>query len=229
MNILLTNDDGFDSLGIRTLKELLSKYGTVVIVAPDSQRSANSASLSIGHPLTIDKVEEGVYKCNGTPVDCVSMGLCLLDMKFDLVVSGCNNGYNISYDTMYSGTVGAALESLIFRIPSIAVSAPHGSDFEVVRKYFDQVWKYIFDNELTSKEIYILSLGVALGWYKKQLDDVTQFRLHLSNKDFKSYSEQQNLQRRLERLGAMEEDLSEEITKYQIANLDKLPYFNGGA
>ena len=90
-----------------------------------------------------------------------------------------------------------------------------------------EVTNYVFDNELTSKEIYILSLGVALGWYKKQLDDVTQFRLHLSNKDFKSYSEQQNLQRRLERLGAMEEDLSEEITKYQLANLSKLPYFGG--
>ena len=89
------------------------------------------------------------------------------------------------------------------------------------------VTDYVFDNELTSKEIYILSLGVALGWYKKQLDDVTQFKLHLSNKDFKSYSEQQNLQRRLERLGAMEEDLSEEIQKYQIANLNKLPYFGG--
>ena len=90
-----------------------------------------------------------------------------------------------------------------------------------------KVTNYVFDSELTSKEQYILSLGVALGWYKKQLDDVTQFRLHLSNKDFKSYSEQQNLQRRLERLGAMEEDLSEEIQKYHIANLDKLPYFGG--
>lgn len=89
------------------------------------------------------------------------------------------------------------------------------------------VTNYVFDNELTSKEIYILSLGVALGWYKKHLDDVTQFRLHLSNKDFKSYSEQQNLQRRLERLGAMEEDFSEEVQKYQLSNLDKLPYFGG--
>ena len=92
---------------------------------------------------------------------------------------------------------------------------------------FVTVTDYVFDNELTSKEVYILSLGVALGWYRKQLDDVTQFKLHLSNKDFKSYSEQQNLQRRLERLGAMEEDLSEEIQKYQIKNLDKLPYFGG--
>ena len=162
MNILLTNDDGYDSLGIKTLKKLLSKYGTVVIVAPDSQRSANSASLSIGHPLTIDKVEDGVFKCNGTPVDCVSMGICLLNLDFDLVVSGCNNGYNISYDTMYSGTVGAALESLIFRIPSIAVSAPHGTDFETVKKHFDEVWKYIFDNKLTSTE-YLLNVNFPKG------------------------------------------------------------------
>ena len=81
------------------------------------------------------------------------------------------------------------------------------------------------DNDLTSKEQYLLALGVALFWYRKQLDDVTQFRLHLSNKDFKAHSEQQNLQRRLERLGAMEEDFSEEVQKYQLSNLDKLPFF----
>lgn len=91
-----------------------------------------------------------------------------------------------------------------------------------------EVKNYVFDNDLSSKEQYILSLGVALGWYKKQLDDVTQFKLHLSNKDFKSYSEQQNLQRRLERLGAMEEELSEEVIKYQLNNIDKLPFFGGG-
>ena len=86
---------------------------------------------------------------------------------------------------------------------------------------------YVFDNDLTSKEQYLLALGVALFWYRKQLDDVTQFRLHLSNKDFKAHSEQQNLQRRLERLGAMEEDFSEEVQKYQLSNLDKLPFFGG--
>lgn len=86
---------------------------------------------------------------------------------------------------------------------------------------------YVFDNELTSKEVYILCLGVSLGWYKKAMDDVTQFKLHLSTKNFKSYSEQQNLQRRLERLGAMEEELSEAIQQYQLNNLDKLPFFGG--
>lgn len=87
--------------------------------------------------------------------------------------------------------------------------------------------EYVFDADLSSKEIYILCLGVALGWYKKALDDVTQFKLHLSSKNFKSYSESQSISKRLERLGAMEEELSEAITAYQLNNFDKLPFFGG--
>lgn len=87
--------------------------------------------------------------------------------------------------------------------------------------------EYVFDADLSSKEVYILCLGVALGWYKKAMDDVTQFKLHLSSKNFKNYSESQNLSKRLERLGAMEEELSEAITSYQLNNFDKLPFFGG--
>ena len=87
--------------------------------------------------------------------------------------------------------------------------------------------EYVFDADLSSKEVYILCLGVALGWYKKALDDVTQFKLHLSSKSFKAYSEQANISKRLERLGAMEEELSEAITAYQLSNFDKLPFFGG--
>ena len=74
MNILLTNDDGYNSPGIELLKKKLVKYGNVIIVAPDSPRSGNSAALTILEPLQLEKVEENVYKCSGTPVDCVSMG-----------------------------------------------------------------------------------------------------------------------------------------------------------
>ncbi len=91
----------------------------------------------------------------------------------------------------------------------------------------EKVSEYVFDSDLTSREVYILCLGVALGWYKKALDDVTQFKLHLSTKDFKAFSEANNTQRRLERLGAMEEELSEAITSYQLNNFDKLPFFGG--
>ena len=158
MNILLTNDDGYNSPGIKCLQKLLSKYGKVVIVAPDSPRSGNSAALTILEPLQLEKVEEGVYKCSGTPVDCVSMGLCCFNIDFDLVVSGCNNGWNISYDTMYSGTVGAALESLIFFKPAIAVSTFYGSDFLEVEKYFDKVWQFIINNKLLSEK-YLLNIN----------------------------------------------------------------------
>lgn len=87
--------------------------------------------------------------------------------------------------------------------------------------------EYVFDKELTSKEVYILSLGIAMGIYKKEMDDVTQYRLHMSNKEFKAYSEASNLQKRLERYGAMQEELDEEITQYQLNNIDKLPFFGG--
>lgn len=87
--------------------------------------------------------------------------------------------------------------------------------------------EYVFDADLSSKEVYILCLGVALGWYKKALDDVTQFKLHLSTKNFKNYSESQSISKRVERLGAMEEELSEAITAYQLNNFDKLPFFGG--
>ena len=90
-----------------------------------------------------------------------------------------------------------------------------------------EITEYVFDADLSSKEVYILCLGVALGWYKKALDDVTQFKLHLSTKDFKSYSESQSISKRLERLGAMEEELSESITAYQLNNMNKLPFFGG--
>lgn len=162
MNILLTNDDGYDSLGIQTLKKVLGKYGTVLMVAPDSPRSGCSAALTIHEPLQLVKVGDNVYKCSGTPVDCVSMGLTCFNIDFDLVVSGCNNGWNISYDTMYSGTVGAALEALMFFKPAIAVSAHPGTDFSEVEKYFDKVWKFINSNKLLSNE-YFLNINFPLG------------------------------------------------------------------
>ena len=166
MNILLTNDDGYNSKGILLLKKLLSKYGTVVIVAPDSHRSGCGASLTITEPLQITKVEDNVYKCSGTPVDCVSMGLCCFNIDFDLVISGCNNGWNISYDTMYSGTVGACLEAMMFFKPAIAVSAHHQSDLSEVEKYFDEVWKYIHEHKLLSNE-YFLNVNFPNGEVKE--------------------------------------------------------------
>ena len=160
MNILLTNDDGYNSEGILLLKEKLLKHGRVVIVAPSKHMSAKSASLTLGEGFYIHEMENDVIVCDGTPVDCVSFACNALDIKFDLVVSGCNNGFNISYDTMYSGTIGAALEALTYRIPSIAVSCEF--NFDIVKKHFDEVFKYILDKNLLSKE-YLLNINFPLG------------------------------------------------------------------
>ena len=183
MNILLTNDDGYNSPGILLMKKLLSKYGTVVIVAPDIPRSGNSAALTIRTPLQLIEVEKNVYKCSGTPVDCVSMGLCCFNIDFDLVVSGCNDGWNISYDTMYSGTIGATLEAMIFRKPAIAFSLNHHGDLHLVEKHFDEVWDYINTHKLISNE-YILNInfprdevkGIAISnlYYRKDQNYFTK-------------------------------------------------------
>jgi len=151
MNILLTNDDGFNSLGIRKLKQCLSKYGRVVICAPKGAMSAKSVSITIGKPLEVIKEEDDVFSCSGTPADCVAFGLTSLSLEFDLVISGCNNGLNVSYDTVFSGTIGACIQAKICHKKAVAFSAPDGSDFEIVEKYFDQTWDFIFKNKLLDK------------------------------------------------------------------------------
>lgn len=164
MNILLTNDDGYDSKGIHLLKDKLKKYGRVVIVAPKGSMSAKSVSITIGKGIHVEKVDDETFICEGTPADCVSFGINALSIEFDLVVSGCNNGFNVSYDTMYSGTVGAALEALTYGIKSIAVSCEYGNgeNFEIVDKYFDKVFKHLLDKELLSNEC-MLNINFPYG------------------------------------------------------------------
>ena len=168
MNILLTNDDGYDSYGIRLLFEKLKKYGRVVIVAPEQHMSAKSVAITIGHPLNCRTVEEDVFALDGTPADCVGFGLSMLNIKFDLVVSGCNNGPNLSYDTMYSGTIGAALQALMFKVPAVAFSTPE-NEFKVVENHFDEVMSLIVDNELYSLE-YVVSVNFPFGGEVKGIE-----------------------------------------------------------
>ncbi len=156
MNILLTNDDGYFAPGIKLIYNCLQKYGNVVIVAPNVQNSAKSVSKTLGKPLKVEKIENNVFSCSGTPADCVAFGLNSLSIKFDLVVSGCNDGWNISYDTLYSGTVGAALEALINHVPSIAISSDR--DLPIVEQYFEMMWEYINKHNLISDE-YLLNIN----------------------------------------------------------------------
>lgn len=160
LNILLTNDDGYDARGILLLRKKLAKYGHVVVVAPKEAMSAKSTSITIGRPLEVKKIEEDLYYMDGTPADCISFGLSSLNTKFDLVVSGCNDGFNISYDVIYSGTVGACLESLTYRVPAIAISAD--GNFDIVDRYFDVVMDFVLMNNLLNEE-YLLNINFPHG------------------------------------------------------------------
>lgn len=121
--ILVCNDDGFYSFGIKSLEKALRPLGEVVTVAPDSERSAASHSLTLHRPVRVKKIKENLYAIDGTPTDCITIAVKeLLPRAPDLIVSGINKGANLGDDVHYSGTVSAALEGGIMEIPSIAVS-----------------------------------------------------------------------------------------------------------
>ena len=124
MRILVTNDDGVRSPGIRALAEALSTIAEVWIVAPDRERSAASHSISLHRPLRISKVDERVFSTDGTPSDCVYLAVnhLLQGNRPDFLASGINHGPNLADDITYSGTVAAALEGTMLGIPSVAFS-----------------------------------------------------------------------------------------------------------
>ncbi|KAF3998846.1 5'/3'-nucleotidase SurE [Glaciimonas immobilis] len=123
MKILISNDDGYLAPGIIALANALAPIAEIVVVAPDSNRSGSSNSLTLDRPLTVQRAENGFYFINGTPSDCVHVALTgMLNFRPDLIVSGINQGQNMGDDTLYSGTVAAATEGFLFGIPSIAFS-----------------------------------------------------------------------------------------------------------
>jgi 5'-nucleotidase len=126
MRILITNDDGVRAEGLRKLAAVASKFGEVKIVAPNHERSGCSHSITIHDPLRIKEIPwEGTqaYEVNGTPADCVNVGLTVAwPDGCDLVLSGFNNGPNLGFDVTYSGTAGGAMEGAINGVPSMALS-----------------------------------------------------------------------------------------------------------
>jgi 5'-nucleotidase len=120
---LLSNDDGVHAPGLKELARAVRSIGDVVVVAPHVERSASSHALSIHLPLRVEEIEKNVYAVEGTPADCVLIACRkLLRRKPNWVLSGINRGANLGIDTMYSGTVAAAMEGVINGIPGIAVS-----------------------------------------------------------------------------------------------------------
>lgn len=127
MNILLTNDDGIYAQGLWALYQIFSGQHSVTVIAPDRERSAVGHSITLHQPLRKTKIEiqngfQG-YAVSGTPADCIKMGLMeILNQKPDLVVSGINLGANVGININYSGTVAAAKEAALYKVPAIAVS-----------------------------------------------------------------------------------------------------------
>ncbi|MDH6355804.1 5'-nucleotidase [Dysgonomonas sp. PH5-45] len=125
--IFITNDDGFQAKGIKTLVNALKDLGDIVVVAPDGPRSGMSSAITSLVPLRYHLVEKKdnvtLYSCSGTPVDCVKLGLSeIVERTPDLLVTGINHGSNASICVLYSGTMGAAIEGCIFDVPSIGFS-----------------------------------------------------------------------------------------------------------
>ncbi len=158
--ILVVNDDGYDSLGIKILANHLLKFGEVTVYAPAEGQSAQSQAITCFTTIKREEVLGLSYKCYkvfGKPADCVRLATGL--EEFDLVVSGINNGFNIGIDTLYSGTVGAACDANLHGISSIALSAPRGrvSEFEFLLD--DVLEKCFLIEKLFDGQMYCLNVN----------------------------------------------------------------------
>jgi 5'-nucleotidase len=122
--ILITNDDGFNAEGLRVLEEALQPLGEVFVVAPDREQSGQGHALTLNHPLRIERRGPRHYAVQGTPTDCIYLGVhrVLTERRPALVVSGINKGTNLGDDITYSGTVSAAFEATLIEVPAFAVS-----------------------------------------------------------------------------------------------------------
>lgn len=147
--VLLSNDDGHASRGIRILFDALSSWADVVIVAPENEQSASSHSLSLHRPLRAREVERCIYAIDGTPADCVYVALhCgarFLPRWPDVVCSGINRGLNLGQDAFYSGTVAAAREGALRGIPAVASSAHPKGDLARIARLTSSFAHALFD------------------------------------------------------------------------------------
>ena len=155
MKILVSNDDGVNALGIRTLSRVLAEFAEVVTVAPDRNRSGASHSLTLEVPLRADKLDDtGFYSVKGTPTDCVHWAVnSLLDPDPDMVVAGINHGANLGDDVLYSGTVAAATEGRHLGLPAVAVSLCGDRHFDTAAHYASLLVQGLLRAPLSSNQI----------------------------------------------------------------------------
>jgi 5'-nucleotidase len=124
VRLLLCNDDGIHSEGLKALEESLASFGTVFVVAPDREQSATSHALTLQRPLRVDEIAPRRWAVDGTPTDCVNLAVngLLREQRPDYIISGINRGHNLGDDITYSGTVSAAMEGTLLGIQSVAIS-----------------------------------------------------------------------------------------------------------
>lgn len=149
LNILVSNDDGITSEGIKALADILKTLGNVYVVAPDRERSASGHSLTLNHPLRVEEIKKNYLSVDGTPTDCVNLAMNgLLAHKPDIVVSGINKGANMGDDITYSGTVAAAMEGTLLGVPSIAISlaGKNGLEFSAAAGFAKKAARFVLDN-----------------------------------------------------------------------------------
>lgn len=149
--ILVTNDDGIYSEGIIVLAKALRDVGDVLVVAPDREKSAIAHSLTLHRPLRVEKIKKNFYAVDGTPADCVYLGVnTILPRCPRLIVSGINKGGNLGDDVTYSGTVSAAFEGTLLGIPSFAISLVSRSHFkfQTAARFAAKVAQYIIKRGL---------------------------------------------------------------------------------
>ena len=173
LQILLTNDDGYDAVGLKALIEALTPIAKVVVVAPAKNKSACGHSLTLDRPLRMEFLDDDFYKIDdATPTDCVYLSLGNLfkeGYKPDLVISGINIGANMGEDITYSGTASAAMESVIQGVPAIAISQvcknrcqdiQNGWDFELAKKVIVDLVKKIEDGTFPLDERKFLNVNI---------------------------------------------------------------------
>ncbi len=165
MTILVTNDDGVHSEGLRALADALRPFGELIVVAPMQEASAIGHALTLRRPLRLETIGPGVYGVDGTPTDCVNIGVSIVLGRLpDLVVSGINKGWNLGDDITYSGTVSGAFEGALLGVPAVAVSLqrpPGAYDFSEAARASARVVEAVVQRRLPARTF--LNVNVPTG------------------------------------------------------------------
>ncbi len=164
--ILLSNDDGVKAEGLSSLAGAMAELGDIVVVAPDRERSATSHAFTMDRPLRVEEVRPGWFSVDGTPVDCIYLGILkLVPRQPSLVVSGLNHGTNLGADFFYSGTIACAVEAAIRGVPAMAISVERGVggafDFSPAARFAHALARAILKEGLPKETL--LSVNVPAG------------------------------------------------------------------